>query len=148
MNLEHVEQRCLKYLEQSASPMVPLRTLLAHLWKDEEFAGVSEQDLLSFLRKHEAVHVIESDSDADPEQAQAMADAGFTQGPYIILRTRIPTKSEMAVLMQEQLETMTRALERAMDEAINSGDAEAQHRIQELMEKSQEFREKLGKAFK
>jgi len=148
MNLELVEQRCLKYLEQAASPMAPLRTILAHLWKDEEFADVTEQDLLSFLRKHEQVHVIEADADTDPEQAQTMADAGFSQGPYVILRARVPTKSEMAALIQGQLEKMTGALERALDEAVNVGDGEGQRRIQELLEKSREFREKLGKAFK
>lgn len=148
MNLELVEQRCLKYLEQASNPLAPLRTLLAHLWKDEELADVSEQDVLSFLRKHDQVYVIEADADSDPEQAQAMADAGFSQGPYIILRTRIPTKSEMALLIQGQLEKMVGALEKALDEAINSGDGESQRRIHELLEKSQEFREKLGKAFK
>jgi hypothetical protein len=147
MNLEQVEQRSLKYLEQSASPMVPLRTLLAHLRKDESFADVAERDLLSFLRKHELVHVIEADSDSDPEQAEAMAEAGFSQGPYIILRTRIPTKVEMAVLMQEQLETMIGALERAFGEAVNSDDEEGQTRIRELLDKALEFREKLGNAF-
>ncbi|MCX5769781.1 MAG: hypothetical protein NTZ09_05860 [Candidatus Hydrogenedentes bacterium] len=147
MNLELVEQRCLKYLEQTASPLAPLRTLLAHLWKDEQLADVSEQDLLSFLRKHEQVHVIEADESTDPEQAEAMAEAGFSQGPYIILRTRVPTKSEMASLIQDQLEKMTATLEGALNEAINSGDAENQRRVQELLEKSQEFREKLGKAF-
>ncbi len=143
-----VEQRCLKYLEQAANPLVPLRTLLAHVWKDETLADVSEQELLSFLREHELVHVIEADDDADPEQAQTMAEAGFSQGPYIILKTRIPTKAEMAVLMQEQLGKMIIALERAMDEAVNSKDDEAQARIQELLERSQEFREKLGDAMK
>lgn len=147
MNLELVEQRCLKYLEQTASPLAPLRTLLAHLWKDEQLADVSEQDLLSFLRKHEQVHVIEADESTDPEQAEAMAEAGFSQGPYIILRTRVPTKSEMASLIQDQLEKMTAALEGALNEAINSGDAENQRKVEELLEKSQEFREKLGKAF-
>jgi len=146
MNLELVEQRCLKYLERAATPMVPLRTLLAHLRQDEKFADVSEQDLLSFLRKHEQVHVIEADANTDPEQAQAMAESGFSQGPYIILRTRVPTKAEMAALIQEQLEKMIAALEGARDEAVNVGDGEGQHRIQELLEKSQEFREKLGKA--
>jgi hypothetical protein len=148
MNLELVEQRCLKYLEQVATPLVPIRTLLAHLWKDDEFADASEKDLLSFLRKHAQVYVIESDAEADPEQAQAMADEGFSQGPYIILRTRIPTKSEMALLIQEQLETMVAALEKALDEAINSGDGESQHRIHQLLERSREFREKLGDALK
>lgn len=148
MNLELVEQRCLKYLEQAATPLVPLRTLLAHVRKDEQFGDVSEQDLLSFLRKHEQVHVIEADADSDPEQAEAMAQGGFSQGPYIILRTRIPTKSEMALLIQEQLEKMITALEGALGEAIKSGDDENQRRVQELIERSQEFRDKLGEAFK
>lgn len=142
MNLELVEERCLKYLEQVASPMVPLRTLLAHLWQDENCADVTEAEILPFLRKHELVHVIESD-DTDPEQAQAMAEAGMSQGPYVILRTRIPTKAEMAGLMQEQLDTMKAALERAMEEAVEAGDNDTQKKIQELLEKSQEFRDKL-----
>lgn len=144
MNLELVEERCLKYLGQVASPMVPLRTLLAHLWQDEACATVTEPDLLSFLRKHLLVHVIESDEDSDPEQAEAMVEAGFSQGPYIILRTRIPTKAEMAHLIEEQLDTMTGALERAMEEAVQTGDSETQQKIKELMEQSQEFRNKLG----
>ena len=148
MNLELVEQRCLKYLEQAASPLVSLRTLLAHVWKDEQFADATELDLLSFLRKHEQVHIIEADANTDPEQAEAMTEAGFSQGPYVILRTRIPTKAEMAALIQEQLNKMISALEGALDEAINSGDSENQRRVQELLERSQEFREKLNEVLK
>jgi len=144
MNLELVEQGCLKYLEQASSPLVPLRVLLAHLWKDEQFGGVSEHDLLSFLRRHEQVHIIEADAEVDPEQAEAMAEAGFSQGPYVILRTRVPSKSEMAGLICEQLEKMVEALDRASAEAVATGDAGAQRRIQELLERSREFREKLG----
>ncbi len=147
MNLEHVEQKCLKYLEQASNPLVPVRTLVAHLWQDEEAGGVTEQELLPFLRKHEQVHIIEADNE-DPEQASAMEEAGFSEGPYAILKSRIPTKTEMAVLMQEQLEKMIGALERAMEEAVTAEDDEGQQKIQELLEKSQDFRDKLGKAFK
>lgn len=145
MNLEEVEQHCLRYLEQSKNPLVSVNTLLAHLWTNEQFADVTEQDLLAFLRRHELVLVI--DSPATSEAEQVMAEADFSQGPYAILRTRIPTKSEMSALILEQLDQMTAALTGALREAVSQGDKENQQTVAELLEKTQKFRDKLEKMF-
>jgi len=141
MNLEQVEQHCLRYLEQASNPMVPVHTLMAHLATHEEFADVTEQDLLAFLRKHEMVRVIEAGL------PDGVEDTGAGAGPRVILKTRIPTKQEMEGLIQEQLHRMTAALQGALEEAVRAGDDESRQRVEELLEKSQDFKKKIDDAF-
>ena len=100
MNLEQMEQQCINYLSQVSNPLVPVDNLLRHLWQEEEFAGLTRQDLLSYLRKHEMVTVVDPERDEDPERVRDLSEAGLASGPRVILKSRTPTKAEMSDLMK------------------------------------------------
>jgi hypothetical protein len=145
MNLERMEEKCIEYLEQTSNPIVPLDNLLRFLWRDDEFTEVTRAELLSFLRKHELVDVVDADADEDTERAAEYADAGIAPGPRVILKSRMPSKAEMSELINAQLGTMTDALRKAFQEAARQGDNEACTKIRDVLERTEALREQLAK---
>lgn len=133
INLEHVEQRCLKHLMQVANPLVPIAALMAHLQDDEECRGVSERDLTDFLRKHELFRVMDPGDLVGDEEA----------GPRVILVTRIPTAPEIASKMKEEMRKMTEALAAAHAEAVKNGDTETLAKIAEVMKRAESLTQRL-----
>ena len=136
MNLEYVEQKCLQHLKETANPLVPIAALMVHLQDDEASRGISEQELIDFLRKHELFRVIAPDAAGGEEN----------DGPRVILVTRIPTAPEIAAKMREEMEKMTGALAAAHAEALKSGDAKALARIADIMQRAEALARRLDAA--
>jgi hypothetical protein len=145
MNLEHIEQKCLNYLMQVKNPLVPISTLMTHLNDDEQCRGVLEQDLIDFLRKHELFRVMDPPSPGEGSGADAdWPSDGIDSGPRVILVTRIPTPAEMAAMIEDQMEKMTKALSLAQAEAAEAGDADGFAKISEVMKRAEALAKKLG----
>lgn len=145
MNLEDIEQKCFNFLQQSSNPLVPLTTLLRHLWQDEACGELSEPELLSFLRNHELFRVVELE-ETDPTLIEDMTEAGIPLGPRVVLKSRIPAKAELSEMIQEQLAAMMQALGKALQEARQQGDEAAQAQIEEVLERTQNLFTEIAKA--
>jgi hypothetical protein len=145
MSLESIEERSIHFLGQAQNPLVPVDTLLRHLWQEEEFAGLTRVDLVSFLGKHELVMIIDPELEGDPHEAAELREAGVATGPRVILKTRMPSKAEMSDQIKGQLTTMTDALAKALEEAEEAGDADACVKIKEILERAEQLRDELGK---
>jgi len=140
MNLEDIEQQCLTYLRQVSNPIVPVRTLLNYLHQNEEWALLGEGDLLAFLRGHDDVRVLES-----PLGEEAGLHGVAEAGPRVILKARVPTAPEMTALVDQQLADMTKALERALQEAAARGDKQACDRIAAMLRRAAALRDSARK---
>jgi len=140
VNLEAVETECVRYLRQVANPIVPLHTLLRHLWQEDQFEAVTEPDLLGFLREHELFYVYECTAD-EPDQYKRLEEAGILTGPRVILKDRMPTQTQMTLMMQAELDSMTTALNNALETAEQAGNAEASKRIREILARAEKLRE-------
>lgn len=144
MNLEFIEQRSVEHLSQTENPVVPIATLLLRLRQHPECSGLTEAELVGFLRKHPLFRVL--DPPADTHSAgwqEKLAEVGVETGPRVILQSRIPTNAEMGVLIERNLGQMTEALEKALEEAIREGRVETQRRIQEMLDRSNELRRRF-----
>lgn len=144
MNLEALEQACLKYLQQTKNPLVPVRTLLNHVQLKPQCREVSEPELLAFLRKHELFKVVDAPSERDPEEEAELESLGLVTGPRVILVTRVPTPTEIAAIITEQMSSMTDALYRALAEATETGDVEACNQINEVLQRAAQLQKKIG----
>lgn len=145
MNLEAIEQRCLAYLAQVTRPLAPVGQLLRHLHDDPETAGVSEDELLQFLRHHEDIAVIEATGlPSEPGMAEAFAAADIPAGPYVILKSRMPTAHEWSEQFRAQMESMVEALESAHTEAMANGNQEAVREITALLDRARRLQKRLG----
>lgn len=145
MNLEDLEEKCLTYLQQTANPMVPLDTLLGYLKRDAEFADLDPNDALDFLRKHEQFHVIDGPAETDPETADELNGTGVSSGSRIILHNRIPPPAELTSLIVRQFDTMTDALQKALDEALREGNPNAAGKVSEMLDRMEALREAFKK---
>jgi hypothetical protein len=144
MELESIEQRILKYLEQATDPVVPLKSVLAHVRRAEGFEEVSEEVLLSFLRKHELFRVLEPPViAADPEEMKQLAAAGLLVGPQVILDDRMPQARELTEGLIRQLETMGDALTKAQMEAREQGNPQKARKTMELLNRCRALEQRL-----
>ncbi len=145
MNLEDLEQKVLSYLKQVANPLVRIETLLARLQRDEGFAGTSEAELLDFLKHHELFKVIDQSALVPPgEMAQGFEGAGLVSGPCVILDTRVPTPSQVAELMEDQLAKMKEALTVALTQAREKGDTATTDKLLEVLARADKIHKGLG----
>lgn len=147
MNLESIEQRCLAYLQEAQKPMVPIAQLLRVVHEDEDSVGVTENELLAFLREHELFTVIEpqglTESGGDVKELEA---AGFMTTPSVILTTRLPSKNELAEAMQQQMGTMLNALEAAMNQARGENNPRLAMEVQAILKRARELQQKMDDA--
>ncbi len=144
MNLEAVEQASLEYLRTVNRPLVPVNQLLRHLQQERGLADFDEGELLNFLRNHELFSVIDPIGlSADPAGATRLENAGIHAGPSVILSTRIPARSELAKLIDEQMESLCSALRAAMKEASEHGRPDVARQIVELLDRTNSLRERF-----
>lgn len=142
MNLEVIEEKVLNYLKQTSNPLVKVDLLHQHLLEEVEQDQISLNDLVVFLEKHELFRIIQPLPIDDPTMNSLFDSSGFINTPCVILDTRIPTPTQTATLMLEQLDHLIDALKKAMVDATKSGESarmnqilDAQNRIQELKTK-------------
>lgn len=148
MNLEAIEQRCIAYLRDAQKPFTPIAALLAVVHEDEDTAGVTEAELLAFLRKHELFTVVDprgQDESDTGEQAQ-LAAAGMITTPVVMLTARIPTKAELAGAMQQNMGTMLNALEAAMNQARVDNKPQLAMEVQTVLKRARELQQKMNDA--
>jgi len=144
MNLEAVEQTCLAYLKQTERPMVPVSRLMRRLQQDEDCAGISESDLLGFLRRHELFKVIDTNGlPLGIDDMAALAEAGIETGPQVMLVTRIPSPAQLAEQMAVQLQALTEALSRALAEAKETGRSDEARELIKMLSRAEEIQKEL-----
>lgn len=122
MNLEKLEQVCLAYLSQATNPLTPIRALHAHCKRDEDFAQLTERELIEFLRPHEEVTILEGPAPGEAVDSGMFAEAGIEMGPRAILRQRMPAARDLILMMDQQLDVMLKTLEDAQEQAERDGE--------------------------
>lgn len=142
MNLEAVEQKSLSFLKQTTNPLVPIKTLLAHLDQDSETSGMSETELKAFLKWHELFRVLEPGQVPAPEELTHML---LGEGPFVILDTRVPTQDQVLQEMSKQLDVMIESLVKALDQARVQGDQERGREVLKVLSRAQHLRQKMLK---
>lgn len=139
MNLEAIEQRALAYLEHVSNPLVRIEVLHAHLTDHGLTEGLSPGQLKEFLSRHELVRVIEP-----PVQGIQDPAAGEPSGAFAIAKERVPTQTQIASMMREQLDLLLEALRAAREEALHYGDSDKLSLIDDAQRKAALLSEKLG----
>lgn len=143
MQLEQLEDRCLKYLGATANPMVPINALLEHCRRDAAFAELSEKQLLDFLRPHPLVQVLDAPELPGALQADLLSAAGIDAGPRIILKARIPGAHEMMQTMEQHLQNLIEALTVALAKAGNSMEGNRSAELRAALDRAQVLRDRL-----
>ncbi len=145
MNLEYLEEQCVKYLAQTTNPLVPLDALLAFLQRDPQCAEITQRELLAFLGEHEMFNIMDPLPVSDAETASELAELGISPAPRVILRRRIPTRAELTGLIERQLMSMTEAIQRARDEATANGSTDAIEKADQILERLDALHEAMRK---
>jgi len=144
MNLEEIEQKTLSYLKQVSNPLVPLDRLARYLKQNGVLGDMTEAELLTFLHRHELFRVMEPPGlGDDPGMNSAMASLGLNTKPYVILDTRIPTKADVVVGLDEQLLRMAEALIAAAAEAKEKGEDARREKIERMLDRIKAARKHL-----
>lgn len=138
MNLEQLEERVVKYLEQVENPLVPLSRLLRHLAQSEDGASIAEPQLIGFLRENPLFRLIEPlDTGVAPGDADAAGEI------RVILSARVPSPAELVGQMKAELNTLLEALEAAKDEAQRDGEAGRVAAIEQMQARTEELRSRI-----
>jgi len=145
MNLEYVEQRCLKYLKQHKNPLLPFESLLKHCKEDEACEGIDEKVLLDFLRNHAEVRVLYGPGEGDALGADIFAAAGLMLGTRIIHRDRVPSQAELGALMKEHASGIIETLEKALAASDLAKDPKRKEDLDAALARARDMRDKLQK---
>lgn len=145
MNLEDIEQKVLGYLEQSSNPMIRVDVLLSRLRQREEFAQLDRTDLLEFLAHHDLFRVFDPLNASEDDAGEAEGSEGaIAPTPYVILRSRVPTPTEMTVQISGELGKMSEALDIAFHEALNRGDTAKANEIKDALARTEDLRKRVS----
>ena len=143
MNLERVEELCLRYLGQAVNPLVPVAKLHAYLVREDAEQAPTLARLLEFLRHHAEIIVFDGPGEDEPVGTEDFAAAGFMMGPRAMVKTRIPSRVQMLAMIFEQIDEMREKLDGALEDARKSKDAELAAQIEDAIRRSETIREKI-----
>ncbi len=143
MNLERVEELCLRYLGQAVNPLVPVVKLHAYLEREDADQAPSMQRLLDFLRPHAEIVVLDGPGEDDPVGTEGFAAAGIMMGPRAMVKTRVPSRAQMLAMMFEQIDEMRDKLDAALEEANQSQNTKWAAQVAEAIIRSEQLREKI-----
>jgi hypothetical protein len=143
MNLERVEELCLRYLGQAVNPLVPVAKLHAYLVREDAEQAPSVPRLLDFLRHHAEIVVLEGPGEEDPVGADGFAAAGFMMGPRAMAKTRVPSREQMLAMMYEQIDEMREKLDTALEDARQAKDTQFIAQVEGAIGRSEELRTKI-----
>lgn len=132
---------CIGFLRRSTNPLVPLDTL--HGVCAENNLDLTKEALLSFLRNHSDVLVVEGPDESMPVSSMDFNDAGINMGPRIILKERVPSREEMKDMLHQQLEYMRLHLRYALEKARANDDHDAVKEIEAALERGAELENKM-----
>jgi hypothetical protein len=143
MNLERVEELCLRYLGQAVNPLVPVVKLHAYLVREDAEQAPSMSRLLDFLRHHAEIIVLDGPGEGDPVGAEGFAAAGFMMGPRAMVKTRVPSRAQMLAMMFEQIDEMRERLDTALESAREARNAALVAQVEEAIRRSEDLRMKI-----
>jgi hypothetical protein len=144
MNFEEIEIATLAYLKQTDNPLVRISTLHTNVNSKSKNHSLSLKEFTDFIAKHSEIKVMDPLAmTQDDKTAAGFEAAGFTTKPCAILASRLPSALDLSTAMLEQLESMTNALSRALEEARSTGETEKAHQIYETLERTSKLKEKI-----
>jgi hypothetical protein len=143
MNLERVEELCLRYLGQAVNPLVPVEKLHAYIVREDAEQAPSMPRLLDFLRHHAEIIVLDGPGGEDPVDAAQFAAAGFMMGPRAMVKTRVPSRAQMFAMMCEQIDEMREKLDTALESARDAKDAQFIAQVEGAIRRSEALRAKI-----
>jgi len=143
MNLERVEERCLSHLRQARNPLVSVTDLVAHIRRDEQCVNLEARILVDFLKDHEQVSLVTLPTELAITGDGAGAASGGAE-VHVILKERVPTQQELAQLMDQQMESLLKALREAL-EALgkDEGDDVRREQVQEAISRTEALQLKM-----
>lgn len=145
MNLERVEELCLRHLAQATNPLVPLEKLLAACQRDPDLAGLTLRALLDFLRPHAEIEVVDGMQRDEAGMPDLLAAAGIQMGPRAILKKRMPTANQLKEMLAMQVANMVEALDTARELAVSAGDWERIEEIDEALARAKTLSSRVNK---
>ena len=144
MTIEEVEQASIAYLNQTSNPLVRVGVLHTHVTSRSKDDSLTIHEFTEFLNQHSDIRILDPLSTAqDEETAKQFETAGFTTVPCAILTSRVPSPKNLAATMLEQLESMTDALSRALEEARETGDSTRGDQIYKTLERISAMKQKV-----
>ena len=144
MNFEEIETAALAYLKQTENPLVRISVLHSNVSSKSKDHSLSLQEFTDFLSKHYEIKVMNPLAmTQDEKMAEGFEAAGFTTSPCAILASRVPSAQDLSAAMLDQLESMTSALSRALEESRSTGDTAKAHQIYQTLERTSKLKEKI-----
>lgn len=144
--MEEIESLCLEFLKHAANPLTPIETLY-QVCEEKGQTGMTLNDLVTFLRNHSAVLVVDGPGSQAPVRVEEFAEAGIIMGPRAILKSRIPSKSEMREMMVQQLEHMQEQLLHALKRAEAKQDRKAEKEIEIALQRAKLLEKRIKNLF-
>lgn len=142
MNLEDIEQKALAYLGQAGNPLVRIDVLFDHLEREVDMGGFSRSDLTKFLEGHDLIRVLSPVAAGDVE-GRMLGEAGLLVEPSAIMRTRMPTRQQIAAAMVDQLDRLGEALVAALQEARAEHDEPTESQVRGALERATALRTRI-----
>ena len=143
MLLEVVEQRCINYIKNYPTPVVPLKHIAEFVREDADCADITEQELREFLMHHAEFIVVEPGQKMSRREIKDIESMGIVVGPRVVWIHRKPTPQEMAESIRASLDRMNSALMHALNESSEELKEEDTGQLREILQRAKDLRGKF-----
>ncbi len=142
--LDWIEKR----LEGSSEFFLPLKLLWRQLKAGVKFSPPPLEEIRGWLQADDRFDLMDAPSDlggSPGKGEEEMESLGFFKGPRVGLKAKRPSQKEIADKLEEHLNNLTRALQKAYAERETAGESipGLEDQLLELMKKVQKFKNTL-----
>ena len=142
---------CKDFLEAEEEYMVPVKKLWLIMSEELNDEKIEPDELTKLLKENDLFKVYEDldkQEQSWPEEEELeMEKLGHFKGPRVMLKSRTPSKDEVAQVLQKKMQNMLDNLKKAYDVRPDDLSDEEEKQLLEAMQKSKELQENIGKAF-
>jgi len=141
-------EKVVTILEESESFLVPVDWIVEEIKKTDNFIAVSDETLTTLLRNDPRIKIFEksdlgklAESKWAPSPEQ-MRSLGIYQGARVMLKSRVPTKTEIIRFLQQKADQTFEALLKAW-EIRPEDDLETEDQLLDALAKAQKLQREL-----
>jgi len=144
---EQIIDKAVNILETEEEYLIAVKKLYKIL--KEEFKDLEFKELVSMLRedKRFKIHEVKKREAWSKEEESVMEAAGYYSGPRVMLKSRTPSKEEVAQLLQKKTQNMLDNLKKAYESRPEGMSDEEEKQLLEVMQRSKNLQDGLKKMF-
>ncbi|MBN2417586.1 hypothetical protein JXO52_17245 [bacterium] len=146
--MSDIVNQVVEILERAESFLVPLEWIIEKLEEANKLPSISDEELIDSLRQDPRVKVFEKEDPEEiageefPAAAQSISSLGLSGSPRVMLKSRVPTKSEIVAFLLQKADQTYDALFKAW-QIRPEHDEDTEDQLLDALAKAQKLQREL-----